>query len=73
MKGSGEADMILNIKLNKGESEITLLQSHYVEKVLSRFGYTESKPSPTSYDPSLILRKESSKILLDYWLSYVPS
>ena len=55
MKDLGEADAILNIKLIKGENEITLLQSHYVEKVLSRFGYMDSKPSPTPYDPSLIL------------------
>jgi hypothetical protein len=33
MKDLGEADVILNIKLNKGENGITLLQSHYVEKV----------------------------------------
>jgi hypothetical protein len=57
MKDLGEADVILNIKLIKGENEITLTQSHYVEKVLSRFGYKDRKPSPTPYDPSLILRK----------------
>ena len=57
MKDLGEADVILYIKLNKGENGITLLQSHYVEKVLSCFGYMDSKPSPIPYDPSLILRK----------------
>lgn len=57
MKDLGEADVILNIKLIKGENGITLTQSHYVEKVLSRFGYKDSKPSPTPYDPSVILRK----------------
>jgi hypothetical protein len=57
MNDMGDADVILNIKLIKGENEITLTQSHYVEKVLSRFGYKDSKPSPTPYDPSLILRK----------------
>lgn len=57
MKDLGEADVILNIKLIKNENGITLLQSHYVEKVLSRFGYLDSKPSPTPYDPSVILRK----------------
>jgi hypothetical protein len=55
MKDLGEADVILNIKLNKEENGITLTQSHYVENVLSHFGYKESKPSPTPYDPSLIL------------------
>jgi hypothetical protein len=28
-----------------------------VEKVLNRFGYMDCKPSPTPYDPSLMLRK----------------
>ena len=55
MKDLGEADVILNIKLIKGENEITFSQSHYVEKILGRFGYVDSKPSPTLYDPSVIL------------------
>jgi hypothetical protein len=39
MKDLGEADVILNIKLlREGNGGITLVQSHYVEKVLSRFG-----------------------------------
>jgi hypothetical protein len=55
MKDLGGSDVILNIKLIKGENEIILTQSHYVEKVLSRFGYKDSKSSPTPYDPSLVL------------------
>nr|AAO66536.1 retrotransposon protein, putative, Ty1-copia sub-class [Oryza sativa Japonica Group] len=47
----------MDIKLIRGENGITLLQSHYVEKILNRFGYIDSKPSPTPYDPSLLLRK----------------
>jgi hypothetical protein len=57
MKDLGEADVILNTKLIKGENEITLTQSHYVKNVLSHFGYKESKLSATPYDPSLILQK----------------
>jgi hypothetical protein len=53
----GDADVILNIKLIKGENGITLTQSHYVEKVLSLFSYKDSKPSPTPYDLSLVLQK----------------
>jgi hypothetical protein len=38
MKDLGEADVILNIKLVKeGDGGVTLVQSPYVEKVLSRF------------------------------------
>jgi hypothetical protein len=57
LKDMGEADFILNIMLIKGENGITLMQSHYVEKVLSHFCYKDNKPSPTPYDPSLVLRK----------------
>jgi hypothetical protein len=58
MKDLGEGGVILNIKLVKDESGITLLQSHYVEKVLNRFSFMDSKPSPTPYDPSVTLRKK---------------
>jgi hypothetical protein len=64
MKDLGEADVILKIKLIKKDSGITLSQSHYVEKVLSMFGFMDSKPSPTPYDPSVILRK-NKKIARD--------
>jgi hypothetical protein len=49
--------VILNIKFIKGENGITLSQSHYVEKILSCFGYMDNKIAPTPYDPSLILPK----------------
>jgi hypothetical protein len=40
MKDLGLADVTLNIKLLKDDDGgITLLQSHYVEKILSHFGY----------------------------------
>jgi hypothetical protein len=57
MKDLGEADVILNIKLIKGENEIILKQSHYVENILKRFGYSDFKASLTPYGPSLKLRK----------------
>ena len=40
MKDLGVADVILNIKLlrEEGNGGVTLVQSHYVEKVLSHFG-----------------------------------
>jgi hypothetical protein len=41
MKDLVEADVILSIKLlREGNGGITLMQSHYVEKVLSRFSYS---------------------------------
>ena len=56
MKDLGVADVILNIKLLKNDNGgITLLQSHYVEKILNRFGYSDCKSSPTPYDPSVLI------------------
>jgi hypothetical protein len=50
MKDLGEADVILNIKLIKGQNGgVTLSQTHYVEKMLSWFGYNNSTPAPTPY------------------------
>jgi hypothetical protein len=58
MKEFGEADAILDIKLlRKGNGGITLVQSQYVEKVLSHFGFSECEPAPTPYDPSKLLKK----------------
>jgi hypothetical protein len=57
MKDMRETDVILNIKLIKEENVITLMQSHYVKKVLSHLGYKKNKHSPTHYDPSLVLKK----------------
>jgi hypothetical protein len=37
MKDLGEADVMLNIKILRGENEISLTQSHYVEKMLTHF------------------------------------
>jgi hypothetical protein len=68
MKDLGEVDVILNIKLIKEDSGITLSQSHYFEKVLSYFGFMDSKPTPTPYDPTVTLRK--NKKIARYQLRY---
>jgi hypothetical protein len=58
MKDLEVADVILNIKLLRDDDGgITLLQSHYVEKILSHFGYSDCKSSPTPYDPSMLVQK----------------
>nr|AAX96510.1 retrotransposon protein, putative, Ty1-copia sub-class [Oryza sativa Japonica Group]ABA93274.1 retrotransposon protein, putative, Ty1-copia subclass [Oryza sativa Japonica Group] len=59
MKDLGVADVILNINLLRGdEGGITLVQSHYVDKVLSRFGYSDCKAAPTPYDPTSATRPD---------------
>jgi hypothetical protein len=58
MKKLREANVILNIKLLREENgRVMLLQSHYVKKVLSCFGYSDCTPISTPYDPSELLRK----------------
>ncbi|WVZ87018.1 hypothetical protein U9M48_033720 [Paspalum notatum var. saurae] len=52
-----DIDVINEVKSFLSTNVITLSQTHYVEKVLSRFGYIDSKPSPTPYDPSVTLKK----------------
>jgi hypothetical protein len=65
MKDLREADVSVNIKLlREGNGGITLVQSHYMEKVLSRFGFSECEPAPTPYDPSQLLKK-NRKIVRD--------
>jgi hypothetical protein len=65
MRDLGEANVILNKKLvREGNGGVTLLQSHYVEKVLSRFGYSNCKPTPIPYDASIILKK-NKRIMRD--------
>jgi hypothetical protein len=58
MKDLGEVDVILNIKLlRESNGGITLVQSHYVKKVLSLFGYSECEPAPIPYDPIKLLKE----------------
>ena len=65
MKDLGEANVILNIKLLREENGgVTLMQSHYAEKMLNRFGYSDCTSAPIPYDPSMLLRK-NQKIARD--------
>jgi hypothetical protein len=50
--------------VRESDGGVTLLQSHYVEKVLSRFGYSDCKPTLTPYDASMILKK-NKRIMRD--------
>ena len=58
MKDLEVVDVTLNIKLLREDNGgVTLLQSHYVEKVLSHFGFSDCQPTHTPYDSSVLLRK----------------
>lgn len=42
---------ILGIKVIRRKNEYILTQSHYIEKVLTRFNYFDFKPKKTPIDP----------------------
>jgi hypothetical protein len=80
MKYLVEADIILSIKLLRDENDwITLVQSHYVEKFLSRYAYFDGKSTSTPYNPNILLRKDqkATRDELRYsetigWFIYLP-
>ncbi|KAI3677608.1 hypothetical protein L6452_36874 [Arctium lappa] len=57
MKDMGVADVILGIKIQRSDNGYILTQSHYVEKVLRKFGHYDDKPVVTPFDPSSQLKK----------------
>ncbi|KAL0381033.1 UNVERIFIED_CONTAM: Retrovirus-related Pol polyprotein from transposon TNT 1-94 [Sesamum angustifolium] len=62
MKDMGEADVILGIKLIRSTDGITISQSHYVEKIIEKFGYQNSRIAKTPYDYSVALFKNKSGV-----------
>ncbi|KAL0373638.1 UNVERIFIED_CONTAM: Retrovirus-related Pol polyprotein from transposon TNT 1-94 [Sesamum radiatum] len=62
MKDMGGADVILVIKLIRSTDGIAIFQSHYVEKIIEKFGYQNSIIAKTSYDSSVALFKNESGI-----------
>ena len=61
MKDMGVADVILGIKIFKTSEGYTLSQSHYVEKIMSKFGKHDDRPAMTPIDPNLHLFKNTGK------------
>ena len=57
MKDMGEANVILGIKILRDKDDITLTQSHYIEKVLKKFNHLNCNPASTPFDPSIKLIK----------------
>nr|KAJ0215013.1 hypothetical protein LSAT_V11C300117110 [Lactuca sativa] len=55
MKDMGEAEVILGIRIRKGNNGISISQSHYIEKILKKFNFENCSPVSTPIDPSLKL------------------
>jgi hypothetical protein len=59
MKDLGEADLILRIKLTKLKKGYRMSQEHFVEKILRKFGFYDSKPVSTPYETNSIMDHEN--------------
>ncbi|GJR76037.1 zinc finger, CCHC-type containing protein [Tanacetum coccineum] len=52
IKDMGEANVILGIRIKHESNEISVFQSHYIEKVLKKFNYFDCTPVGTPMDTS---------------------
>ncbi|KAL0545206.1 hypothetical protein IC582_020355 [Cucumis melo] len=60
MKDVDETYVILGINITRTENGIFLDQSHYIEKILKKYNYFDSKPACTPYDSNVKLFKNTS-------------
>lgn len=50
IKDMGLVDIILGIRVKRESDGYSLTQSHYVEKVLNKFGHFDDRPVVTPFD-----------------------
>ena len=62
MKDIGLADDILGIKITKTSEGYSLSQTHYIEKILDKFGKYNKCLARTPVDASLYLPKNKEKV-----------
>ncbi|KAL0298180.1 UNVERIFIED_CONTAM: hypothetical protein Sangu_3156500, partial [Sesamum angustifolium] len=60
----GEADVILGIKLIRSTDGIAISQSHYIEKIIEKFGYQNSRIAKTPYDSFVALFKNENGVAI---------
>ena len=55
MKYLGEVDVILGIRIKRVNKDFVMTQSHYVEKILKRFNFSDCSPVSTPMDSGVKL------------------
>ena len=65
MKDMGEVDTILGIKIKKHSGGYALCQSHYIDKILSKFNHLGIKEANTPFDVSNKLVENSGRSIAD--------
>ena len=63
MKDMNEVDTSLGIKIKREKKGVILTQSHYIEKMLTKYNYLEIKEFNTPYDSSVKLIEKSGRIV----------
>ncbi|GKC72971.1 zinc finger, CCHC-type containing protein, partial [Tanacetum coccineum] len=53
MKDLGEAEVILGIRIKRGNNGISISQSHYIKKILTKFNFANCSPIYTPVDPTV--------------------
>ncbi len=61
MKDLGEADVILGIRIKRVNKGLVMTQSHYIEKILKRFNFSDCTPVSTPMDASVKLMDNKGK------------
>nr|GEX52863.1 zinc finger, CCHC-type [Tanacetum cinerariifolium] len=61
IKDLGEVVTILGIKVKRTNDQICLSQSHYIEKILTKFQHLHIKESNVPFEPSVHLEKNSGR------------
>nr|GEW15377.1 zinc finger, CCHC-type [Tanacetum cinerariifolium] len=59
MKDLGEAEVILGIRIKRGNNGISISQSHYIEKILTKFNFANCSPVSTLVDPTVKFRSNN--------------
>ncbi|RVW67820.1 Retrovirus-related Pol polyprotein from transposon TNT 1-94 [Vitis vinifera] len=63
MKDFGEVDTILGIKVKRNSGGYALNQTHYIEKLVSKFSHLKIKDANTPFDSSIKLEKNDGRLV----------
>ena len=63
MKDMGKANVILGTGILREQENITLVQSHYIEKVLDKFNQSDYIPALTPFDPNMNFVKNVENLI----------
>ncbi len=73
MKDLGQADLILNTKIIRSANSIELSQSHYVDKILNKFNYSDCQSVSTPFDPSTHQKNLGTPVLQSLYAQIIGS